>query len=106
MPVEPNERWSGPDRLAVDEPHFSGARSLGRLFGRELDPLTFAEQLEHGATNRRAMKEVLDTTFVANEAETLVDEQTCNRAVRHDWSFDDEAMEPREARKLGDLPQV
>ena len=52
------------------------------------------------------MKEVLDPSLIADEPETLVDEQTCNRAVRHDWSFDEEARKPREARKLRDMPQV
>ena len=50
----------------------------------ELDALSFPEQFEYRPANGRTMKEVFDTTFVANEAETLVDEQTCNRAIRHD----------------------
>src|SRR5262245_59328646 len=42
------------------------------------------------------MEEVLDAAFVPNEPEPLVDQQPCNRATRHDWSFASEA-EPRNA---------
>ena len=49
-----------------------------RFFGREFDALTFAQQLEHRAAHRAAMEEVLDAAFVADEPESLVDEESCD----------------------------
>jgi hypothetical protein len=74
-------------RLAVEETNLSGARTFGRLLGRELDSLTFAKQFENGVANRGAVEEMFDAAFVSNKPEPLVDQQTCNRAVRHDRSF-------------------
>jgi hypothetical protein len=62
------------DASAFDQADLTGARTLAGLFRRELDALTFAQQLEHGASDRAAMEEMLDPTFVADEAEALVDQ--------------------------------
>src|SRR5688572_14565630 len=75
--------WRRRARLTFYETDVSGARTLLRILRSELDALTLAEQLENGAANRTPMKEVLDSTFIANEPETLVDQEPCDRAVRH-----------------------
>ena len=76
-------------RLAFEQAHFSRARPLLRLLGSELDALAFAEELEHCAAHCAAVKEVLDAALVADEPETLVNQQTCDGAARH-------AVPPRE----------
>ena len=43
----------------------------------------FAQQLEHRLAYGAAMKKVLDTALISNEAEALVDEQTSDCAGRH-----------------------
>jgi hypothetical protein len=45
---------------------------LGFLNG-EFDPLAFPEQLEHRAANGAAVKEVLQTGFITDEPEALVE---------------------------------
>src|SRR5262245_40082609 len=60
---------------AFDQPDFAGAGTLAGFFRRELHPLAFPQQLEHGAPHGTAVEEVLDPAFVADEAETLVDQQ-------------------------------
>jgi hypothetical protein len=70
-------------RSAFDEAHFSGARTLAGFFLGELDSLTFPEQLEYGAAHGAAMEEVLDSTFVANESEPLVDQKASDGPGRH-----------------------
>ena len=55
-----------------------------RLFGRELDPLTLAEELEHGSTDRAPVKEVLDAALVADEAEPLVNQEPSDCSGWHD----------------------
>jgi hypothetical protein len=74
-----------PDRktLTLYETNVTGARSLLRLLRSELDALTLAKQLKNGAPNRAAMKEVLDSAFIADKPETLVDQKPCDRAGRH-----------------------
>lgn len=74
--------------LAVEETYVRGAWALGRLFHSELHALAFTKELEHRAPHGRTMKEVFDTTFITNEPEAFVDQQTCNRAVGHDCSFE------------------
>src|SRR4051812_38916085 len=77
---------NGPDRprrlrpveLPFDQTNVAGARTLLRVLRRELDPLTFPQQFEHGAAHRAAMEEMLDAAFVADESEPLVDEQPCD----------------------------
>src|SRR6476646_10195202 len=77
------ERASGLAPLAFDQANVAGARSLLRILRSELDALTFAEQLEHGAANGAAMKEVLDPSLITNEAKTFVDQESCDCAGRH-----------------------
>ena len=59
------------------------ARPLLRFLRSELDALTLAEQLKNGAADGAAMKEVLDSAFIADKPEPLVDEEPCDRAGRH-----------------------
>src|SRR4051812_44959391 len=68
---------------AFDEPDFSGPGSLAGFFLRELNPLAFAQQLEHGASDRAAVKEMFDSAFVADESEPLVDQKASDRSGRH-----------------------
>jgi hypothetical protein len=74
---------AGRKALTFYETNVSGARALLRFLRSELDALTFAEQLEDGAANRAAMKEVFDPTFIADKPEPLVDEKPCDGAGRH-----------------------
>jgi hypothetical protein len=69
--------------LTLYEADVSGARPLLRFFRSELDALTFAQQLKNRAADGAAMKEVLDSTFIANEPEAFVDQEPCDRAGRH-----------------------
>ena len=69
--------------LAFDQPNLSSAWSLLRLLDAEVHSLTFSEELEHSAADRATMKEMLNTAFVADEAEPLVNQQTCDRPTRH-----------------------
>src|SRR2546423_2492766 len=77
----------GPDGKRVgsvfDEADVAGARSLLGILRREFDALTFAKQLEHRTAHRAAVKEVLNSAFVADEAEALIDQKSCNCAGRH-----------------------
>src|SRR5678816_2183474 len=68
---------------ALDQPDFSGARTLPGFFRRELHTLSFTKQLEHGTAYGAAMEEVLDPAFVADEAEPLVDEKPRDRPGWH-----------------------
>jgi hypothetical protein len=58
--------------LVFDQANFSGTRPLLWLLNREVDSLTFSQELEYGAADRAAVKKVLDTTFIADEAKPLV----------------------------------
>ena len=49
------------------------------LFGA----LALAQQFENSAANRAAVKEMLDSTLISDEPETLVDEETCDSPGRH-----------------------
>jgi hypothetical protein len=69
--------------LTLDEANVAGARALLRFLRSELDTLSFAKQLEDGAPDRAAMKEVLDSAFIADKPETLVDQKPCDRTGRH-----------------------
>ena len=68
---------------AFDQSDFSGARAFAGFLGRELHALTFPQQLEHGATDRTAVEEVLDAAFIPDETESLIDEQTSDRSRWH-----------------------
>src|SRR5205814_7393315 len=76
--------WSG--RLALDQTDVARSRTLRRLCRGEVDPLSFAEQLEHRASDCASVEEVLDAALVADESETLVYEQPCDSPGRHSRS--------------------
>jgi hypothetical protein len=76
---------------ALDEAHVAGARTFGGIFGRKFYALTLAKQLEHGAAHRAAMEKVLDPAFVADEPESLIDEESRDRTGWHT-----EALRPAE----------
>jgi hypothetical protein len=73
------EGWAS----VFDQPDFAGARTLAGFFLREFDSLAFAQQLEYRAAHRAAVEEVLDSRFVANESETLIDQKASDRPGRH-----------------------
>src|ERR1051326_2685042 len=68
---------------AFDQPDFAGAGSLAGFFRRELHPLSFTQQLEHGATDGAAVKEVFDPTLVPDETKAFVDQQARDRPGWH-----------------------
>jgi hypothetical protein len=79
---------SGADRrrqevLTLYKANVAGARSLLRFLRSELDALAFAQQLKYCAPDRAAMKEMLDSPFIADKPETLVDQKPCDRPGRH-----------------------
>src|SRR5438552_16355157 len=64
--------------LSFDQAYVAGARAFLGIFGGELDPLAFAQQLKHGAADRAAVEEVFDPALVADEPEPLVDQEPCD----------------------------
>jgi hypothetical protein len=74
LPPAPDKRTY---LLTFDQPDFTGPRALAGLFGREFHPLSFPQELEDRSAHGAAMKEVLDTAFVADEPEPLVDKKSC-----------------------------
>jgi hypothetical protein len=60
--------------LSFDQSDVAGARALLRILRCEFHTLPLAEQLEHCTPHGTAMEEVLDTAFVSDESETLVDQ--------------------------------
>jgi hypothetical protein len=70
-------------KSAFQEAHFSGPRTLAGIFLRELDPLSFTKQLEHRAADGAAVEEVLDSTFIADESKSLIDEKASDGSGRH-----------------------
>jgi hypothetical protein len=81
--VIPAPSGAGRKNLTFYEANVAGARSLLRFLRSELDTLTLAKQLEDGAPDRAAMKEMFDPAFIADKPETLVDQKPCDRAGRH-----------------------
>jgi hypothetical protein len=71
-------RWS-----AFEQANVAGARAFTGIFWRELDPLSFAKQLEHRASDRAAMEKVFEAALIPNEPEPFVDEEPCNCPSRH-----------------------
>src|SRR6267378_3297372 len=69
--------------LAFDQTDITRARAFLGFFGRELHTLAFAKQFEHRAAHRAAMKEVLNSAFVADEPKSLVNEEPCDCPGRH-----------------------
>ena len=68
----------------LEQANFTGARPLGGVLDGELNALALTEQFEHGPADRGPVEEVLDAAFVANKPETLINQQSRNRAVGHD----------------------
>jgi len=68
---------------AFDKPYVACAWALLGIFRGELHTLAFPQQFEDGAAHRAAVEEVLDSTFVPDEPETLVDQQPSDSAVWH-----------------------
>ena len=66
---------------AFDQPDFAGAWTLPGFFLREFDSLAFAQQLEDRAAHRAAVEEVLDSRFVADESEPLVDQEAARETA-------------------------
>ena len=60
-------------KSAFDETNVAGARPLLRILRGKLDPLTLAQELEHGTADRAAVEKVLNPALVADEPEPLVD---------------------------------
>ena len=56
---------------------------LPGFFGCELHPLSFTQELEHGAADGAAMEKVLDTALVADESEPLIDQELSDRPGWH-----------------------
>jgi hypothetical protein len=83
MPTTGLRKNTDEEALALDEANFAGPGTLRRLFGGELDPLTLTEQFEHGAPDGAAVEEMFGPALIADEAETLVDQETCDRPVLH-----------------------
>ena len=81
--MSPAPGGTGWEKLTFYQTDISGAWTLLRFLRSEFDALTLAEQLENGAADGAAMKEVLDSPFIADEPEPFVDEKPCNRAGRH-----------------------
>jgi hypothetical protein len=69
--------------LTLDQPDVARAWTLLRLLRSEFNALAFAEQLENGAADGAAMKEVLNSSLIADEPETFVDQEPCDCAGRH-----------------------
>jgi hypothetical protein len=60
---------------AFDQANFACAGAFRGILGRELHTLAFAEQFENGPTDGASVEEVLDSAFVADEPEALVDQK-------------------------------
>jgi hypothetical protein len=80
---KPAPRGAGVMRLALDQTDITRARSLGRFLGLELDALSLAKQFEHRSADGASVEEMLYPSLVANEPESFVDEEPCNRPGRH-----------------------
>ena len=74
---------AGREDLTLYETNISGARPLLRFLRSEFHALAFAKQLENSAADGAAMKEVFDSSLIADKPETLVDQKPCDRAGRH-----------------------
>src|SRR5687768_12283103 len=72
---------SGP--LPLDQADIACSRSLGGFLRLKFHTLALSEQLEHSASYSAAMEEVLDTALIADESESLVDEEACDSPGGH-----------------------
>ena len=69
--------------LALNQANVSRPWSLLGLLWRELYSLAFPKEFEDGAAHSASVEEMLDSPFVADEPEPLVNQQTRDRAARH-----------------------
>jgi len=89
--------------LAFDQADVARTWAFLRVFWGEFDTLAFAKQLEHRAPDGAAMEEVLDSAFVADEPEALVDEESCDCPGWHSRSppvRNPQRISPREISRL------
>jgi hypothetical protein len=59
--------------LPFNQSNVSSARALLGFLDRELDALAFPKQLEHRASHRAAVEEMLQAGFIPYESKALVD---------------------------------
>jgi hypothetical protein len=59
--------------LPFNQSNVSCPRTLLRFLDGKLDALAFPQQFEHRAPDGAAMKEMLETGFIPDESEPLVD---------------------------------
>ena len=85
-------QWGGPPgpfvgpgnrKLAFYEADITSAGAFGGFLRAEFHPLPFTQQLENGAPNCAAVKEMFDPALIADETEPFVDEQASNCPGRH-----------------------
>ena len=69
---------------SVDHSNVACARTFLRILWSEFNALALTEQLEHRLSHRTSMKKMLDAAFVADEPETLIDQEPCNCPGWHD----------------------
>jgi hypothetical protein len=69
--------------LPLDQADVACSRSLGGFLRLKFHTLALSEQLEHSAAYSAAMEEVLDTALIADESESLVDEEACDSPGGH-----------------------
>ena len=86
---------------AFDKPYVAGTWALLGIFRSEFHTLAFAQQLEDGAAYRAAVEEVLDSTFVADEPETFVDQQPSDSAVWHTQALRSDPLRESPRDKAG-----
>src|SRR6266496_2397522 len=80
---------------AFDQPDLARPWALAGFLRRELHALAFAQQLEHRAPDGAAVEEMLDSTFVPNEAVPLIDQEPCDRPGWHS-PLSSDVRDPRE----------
>src|SRR5215510_2804109 len=77
------ESGPGVQISAFDQADVARARPFCRLFSLKLDALPFPKKLENRLAYSAAVKEMFDAALIADETESLVDEETCNCPGRH-----------------------
>lgn len=80
--VQSNQAGRRGARL-LNQADVASPRAFLRIFLGELDALPFTKQLEHRASHRTAVEEVLNAGLVPDEPEPLVDEESCDRPGLH-----------------------
>ena len=92
-------------RSAFDQANITRPRTLTGILGSEIHTLSFAQQFEDCAAYRTAVKEVFDAALIADEAEALVDEESCDGPARHTRSppFDTRVNPRDDSAGIGSL---